>query len=76
MFMAVANLLTITTLQSESREAIAFNSVSAYFRIGVLHFIKKQKQNKTMSVFSLETAENTNPLWNFITMSNNLDRQH
>lgn len=37
MFTAIANLLTITTLQTESREEIAFNSVSAYFRIGVLH---------------------------------------
>lgn len=40
MFTAVANLLMITTPQTESREAIAFNSVSAYFRIGVLHFIE------------------------------------
>lgn len=44
MFTAVANLLTITTLQTESREAIAFNSVSAYF--AVLHFIKKNKNKK------------------------------
>lgn len=46
MFTTVANLLTITTLQTESREAIAFNSVSVYFKTGFLHFIKKQKTNK------------------------------
>lgn len=52
MFTAVANLLTIATLQTESREAIAFNSVSAYFRIGVLHFIKKNKNKiKTKNPF-------------------------
>lgn len=53
----------ITTLQSESREAIAFNSVSAYFKTSVLHFMEKKKEKEnSVLVFTRNCSKHKLPL--------------
>lgn len=81
MFTAVANWRMSSSLQTESREVVAFKSFVSIFQ-NQGFFILQKKKDILIALFSLETAANTQPpLWSFMQLQhwmwhNTLDRLH